>query len=121
MIDIELDKKWSKLVKLKAGLKCEYCGCINNLQSHHIFSRKNKSTRWDVSNGICLCFEHHIASSVFSAHKTPLKFAKWFKTYKGDDFFLNLKLKSNKIKKLYKNDKKVILTNLKNEIKKVQV
>ena len=64
-VEGKLDKAWSLLVKLRAGMKCEIQGCTHKptLNSHHIFSRKNASTRWDVENGICLCVGHHTMSS----------------------------------------------------------
>ena len=38
-IDKKLDTTWSKLVKLKAGMQCEYCKAQNKqLHSHHIYS-----------------------------------------------------------------------------------
>lgn len=92
-IDGKLDEAWSYLVKLRALNKCEYCGKQSNLNSHHIFSRSKKSTRWDVLNGICLCVAHHTFSSSFSAHKTPLEFIDWLTKYKGQDY-INSKKKS---------------------------
>jgi hypothetical protein len=47
------------------------------LNAHHIFSRHNKSTRWDIDNGICLCAGCHVFSDQFSAHKTPSEFTYW--------------------------------------------
>ena len=40
--------------KLQAGHKCEIPNCKHKptLNSHHIFSRKNMATRWDVENGV---------------------------------------------------------------------
>ena len=65
-IDGKLDIAWSKLVKLRAGMKCEYCSKTSYLNSHHIYSRSKKSTRWNPDNGICLCVGHHTFSSTFS-------------------------------------------------------
>lgn len=58
----KLDKIWSEKVKERAGYKCEYC-----LESHgwlnscHIIGRANRTLRWDLENGICLCYTHHKA------------------------------------------------------------
>ena len=58
--DAKLDKLWSLLVKHRAGWRCEYCGSREKvLNSHHIYSRSNRSTRWDLENGVCLCGKHH--------------------------------------------------------------
>jgi hypothetical protein len=42
------DDLWSKCVRIKGV--CEVCGKKEYLNAHHIFSRHNKSTRWDVDN-----------------------------------------------------------------------
>lgn len=115
-IDGKLDEAWSKLVKLRAGNKCEYCKKTNNLNSHHIFSRSKKSTRWDVLNGISLCVAHHTFSSSFSAHKTPLEFIDWLTKYKGQDFIDRLRIKANSICKLHAFEKEILLSELNKEI-----
>ena len=56
----KLDKLWSEKVKERAGNKCEYCLEENVwLNSCHIIGRANRATRWDLENGISLCFYHH--------------------------------------------------------------
>lgn len=119
-IDRKLDEAWSKLVKLRAGNKCEYCNKSNNLNSHHIFSRSKKSTRWDVFNGISLCVAHHTFSSSFSAHKTPLEFIDWLTKYKGQDFIDRLRIKANSICKLHAFEKEILLSELNKEIKEFE-
>ena len=52
----KLDKIWGSLVR-KTG-RCEICNRKAN-QPHHIFTRNKRNTRWDVRNGIELCFYHH--------------------------------------------------------------
>lgn len=117
-IDKKLDDAWRRLVKLRAGNRCEYCQREKPLNSHHIYSRSNKSTRWDPMNGICLCVAHHTFSSQFSAHKTPLEFVEWLKTYKGEKEIQRLRVKSNGIGKFTHFEKEILLKELKNEIKK---
>ena len=119
-VDGKLDIAWSKLVKLIAGNKCEYCGKTSYLNSHHIYSRSKRSVRWDVKNGICLCVGHHTFSSTFSAHKTPLEFVKWLEDYKGTDYIDNLTLKANSISKLHKFEKEELLKHLNNQIIKYE-
>lgn len=116
-IDKQLDDAWSKLVKLRGGMKCEYCGKTSHLNSHHIYSRSKKSTRWSVENGICLCVGHHTFSSTFSAHKTPLEFTDWLEKYKGSDFIMKLRIKANAISKLHSFEKEYILKEMLEEIK----
>jgi len=93
------DDEWAHEVKVRANFRCEYCGSEKNLNSHHLFSRSNRSVRWDVDNGICLCAGHHTFSSVFSAHKTPFEFTEWFKEYRGLENYLKLRIKAKGIAK----------------------
>ena len=117
-IDGKLDAAWAKLVKLRAGNKCEYCGTTSKqLHAHHIFSRQNKSTRWDVSNGIALCASHHVLSSSFSAHKTPMEFTEWLIQQKGEKFVTTLRIKSKSVSKLHVFEKELLLKELEKKIK----
>lgn len=121
-VDKLLDKAWSKLVKLRAGMKCEIDGCKHKptLNSHHIFSRKNASTRWDVDNGICLCVGHHTMSSKFSAHGNSIAFTYWLEEYKGSDFIDELSDKAHSVKKWFKFEKEELLEELNKQIKELQ-
>jgi hypothetical protein len=119
-IDKKLDDAWSLLVKLKAGMKCEYCGKTSHLNSHHIYSRSKRSTRWSAENGISLCVGHHVFSSSFSAHKTPLEFIHWLEDYKGKEHIEKLRFKANGISKLSLFEKEYILKELLDEIDKLQ-
>ncbi len=120
-IDGKLDDAWSLLVKLRAGMKCEYCGKATRLNSHHIYSRSKRSTRWDVNNGICLCVGHHTFSSGFSAHKTPLEFTDWLEKYKGTNFIDKLRIKANYTSKIHQFEKELLLDELKKEIKELEI
>ena len=115
-VDGKLDEAWSLLVKLKAGMMCEYCGKTTYLNSHHIYSRSKRSTRWDVSNGICLCVGHHTFNSKFSAHKTPLEFMDWLLNKKGQAYIDRLRIKANQTSKLHEFEKKILLDELNKEI-----
>jgi len=120
-IDGKLDVAWAKLVKLRAGNECEYCGTTSKkLDSHHIFSRQNKATRWDVNNGIALCASHHVFSSSFSAHKTPMEFTEWLISQKGQDFVTRLRIKSKSISKLHAFEKEILLKELEKEIVRLE-
>lgn len=88
------DKKWSYLVKLARWNKCAYCGKKTYLNSHHLFTRTNYATRFDLDNGICLCSWHHTLNQNFSAHGTPLEFADRIKELKWEERYDNLKRKS---------------------------
>lgn len=72
------DILWSECVKIRDWYKCVYCGKKEYLNSHHLFTRARKATRWDIVNWLTLCSGHHTLSSNFSAHQTPLEFFEWF-------------------------------------------
>ena len=118
-IDGKLDDAWSLLVKLEAGMRCEVCGTDKNLNSHHIYSRSNRSVRWDESNGVCLCVAHHTFSSSFSAQKTPTEFTFWLVENYGQVYMDELRLKANSTKKWMKFEKEEELERLRKKIEKL--
>ena len=120
-VDGELDDAWSLLVKLRAGMKCEIPNCgKTRLNSHHIYSRSKKSTRWDPLNGISLCVLHHTLSSKFSAHKTSVEFTQWLYEYLGPEKMQLLRIRANQTSKLHPFEKELLLEELKKEIKQLK-
>lgn len=109
-VNNKLDKTWSILIR-SAGA-CEYCCSVNHLQAHHIFGRRNQSTRWDLNNGICLCPGCHTFSNDFSAHQTPTTFTEWIIERRGEAWHDELKLKAHSSIKMNLNDKKELLAEL---------
>jgi hypothetical protein len=85
------DNKWAKDVKYLANYQCEYCGKKDRIQSHHVFTRSNKSIRHYLPNGICLCAGHH----KFFAHMKPIEFIEWLKGKRGLDWYDDLVVKRN--------------------------
>lgn len=65
------DKAMSQLVRSKGF--CEKCGNTENLQHHHIVGRANKTLRYDILNGMSLCWQCHF----FQAHGGALAFVDW--------------------------------------------
>jgi predicted restriction endonuclease len=66
----KLDALWAKLVKERAGYKCEYCQEEGRklvgptgawLEAAHIVGRTYRTTRWRLDNGMCLCSGCHRA------------------------------------------------------------
>lgn len=116
-IDVRLDDLWRVLIKLRAGNRCEIerCGKTQYLNSHHVYSRANRSVRWDVINGICLCVGHHIGVK-FSAHKTPNDFSEWSKKHRGQKWFDLLQIKAHQESKLHPFEKKILAEELQKEI-----
>lgn len=106
-----LDTAWSKAVKIRGGNKCAYCGAIQTLNSHHIYSRSNRATRWVLENGICLCVNHHIGFS-WSAHKTPIDFIMWLIQEKGNQFINMLRARSKQTVHYTAFEKKIMLKEL---------
>lgn len=89
------DKKWREKVYVKYGKFCSYCNSTCNLNCHHIFSRRIKSIRHYVPNGIILCAKHHIFSIEFSAHQTPTSFTLWVIKKRGKKWYNDLERKKN--------------------------
>lgn len=119
-IDGQLDDAWAKLVKIRAGNQCEYCGKTSYLNSHHIFTRSKRSVRWDAMNGICLCASHHVLSSTFSAHGTPTEFTYWLERKKGKPWIELLTIKANQISKLHQFEKEILLGELLRQINELE-
>lgn len=48
------------IVGARAGWKCEICGHVGaDCNPHHIYSRDNKSVRYDPENGLWVCEKDH--------------------------------------------------------------
>jgi hypothetical protein len=110
--DKKLLKIWAEKVKERADHRCEYPDCRVNytqVHAHHVFHRSISNTRYDVSNGLCLCPTHHTLGQD-SAHKDPtfivriiacgVRTSEWFdkliekknKIVKNNDSFKEQKL-----------------------------
>jgi hypothetical protein len=111
-----LDTAWSKAVKIKAGHKCEVCGKRDGvLNSHHYVGRVNRTLRWSLKNGICLCYTHHVGGKE-SAHQDGDFIREWFKTNRPEDYEHTQYMK-NTISKRTNADKRELLKELKAYIK----
>ena len=69
-------KLWGQVILARDKRKCQKCGEWGN-QPHHIFTRARAATKYELSNGITLCFRHHTGCSQTSAHLSPRDFEKW--------------------------------------------
>ena len=94
----KLDEVRSKLVKVRAWFKCEHCWKTTYLNSHHIFTRNNYSTRFDLDNWICLCSWCHTMSKRFSAHRTPTEFTERVKEFRWQKRYDELRFKAKQIR-----------------------
>lgn len=99
-LEKKADDLWSKAVKVNYSSCCQHCCTTENLNSHHLFTRSRRATRWEIENGICLCASHHTFSQEFSAHKTPAKFKEWFVGVKWEKHYNDLEKKSRSIFKV---------------------
>lgn len=86
----KLDRLWTELIHTQRKGACEYCGKREGLNAHHIFSRSNRSTRWDDQNAVLLCTLHHVFGN-FSAHKSPVEFVEWLKERRSDAWYKELR------------------------------
>lgn len=84
----QLDELWKNKVKERDNHMCQVCQkkvTGHNCQAHHIIPRGIKTCRWDVDNGITLCYQHHKVG-VKSAHLNAVWFTFWLKTNKYSQF-----------------------------------
>ena len=77
----QLDRMWSKAVKLRAGNKSEYSQKESGLNSHHIEGKGTHRLRWELDNGICLTGGEH----KYIAHRQDraADFRKWAMKKRG--------------------------------------
>ena len=117
----QLDKLWAEIVKQRANDVCEkhFCNKTTYLNAHHIFGRSNLSVRWDLDNGVALCSGHHTLNT-WSAHKSPIWFIEWVKRQRGVEWYENLKVKANQIKKWTIPELEELVEEFKKEINKCQ-
>jgi hypothetical protein len=109
-----LDNLWKELVYKRAGNECEYCGQQGRLNAHHVFSRSNRSVRWDMDNGICLCATHHVLGTM-SFHKAPAEMLEWIREKRGEEWYDRLLKKARSVMK-----GREAKEHFKNELKKLK-
>jgi hypothetical protein len=88
----KLDKLCSEIVRSKGY--CEKCKLTETLQCCHIFSRKNRSVRWDLINLLSLCAKCH-----FWSHQNPVLFTEWVREHLGEYEYSVLKRRAGESKK----------------------
>lgn len=86
----KLDQAVSLVVRSRGY--CVKCGNkrYELLQCCHIFSRKNRSVRFDLKNVICLCAKDH-----FWAHQNPILFTEFVREWLGEFEYTQLKIRAN--------------------------
>ena len=93
-----LDNLWAKAVKVVGRERCLVCGKTTHLNAHHFYSRSNRSIRWYLPNGCCLCSGHHVLCND-SAHKSPADFVDFMVNERGEEWLDDLRNRKNEIKK----------------------
>ena len=90
-IDRENLSLWRNKILLRDNNECQICKSElknkenSKFHAHHIIPKEIKLTRYDVNNGITLCFYHHKVGRK-SAHNNAIWFSEWFKKYKPLQF-----------------------------------
>ena len=96
----ELDNIWKNKIKDRDGHKCQICGKRlepRNCHAHHIIPRQIRGMRWDVNNGITLCYAHH-KIGIYSPHQNAIWFYGWLNANRPN----TLKYCINKLKEVSK-------------------
>ena len=76
---VKKHKAWRSLV-LERDKCCQICGRTDGrLNAHHLLPKQYKELRYDIDNGMILCWQHHKAGK-FSPHQNPIWFYKWLET-----------------------------------------
>ena len=89
------DALWSQYIRLRDRDTCQRCGVRPANQPHHIFSRRNLSTRHDPENGILLCFTCHRPI----AHEDPETFREFLIKRMGEEAYQHLRLRAYAVTK----------------------
>jgi len=76
---------WAELVKTRDNHQCVFCKDTNCIQAHHIITRLNLPTRFDVNCGVTLCATHH-DFGIESAHVSPWFFYDWLEKNRPEQY-----------------------------------
>ena len=87
------DRRFSKLIRLRDCV-CQMCLKGGRLECSHIYSRRNKSLRWDTRNAKALCFRCHQ-----KWHSNPAESHDWLVQQIGIDGYGELRLLANTVTK----------------------
>jgi len=84
------DELWKQAILKRAGGKCERCGSTKIVQAHHIIPRTKWRLRYDLENGVALCYRHHIAGPD-AAHKDAIGFTEWISSRRDIEYLKTVK------------------------------
>lgn len=83
------DKLWAQIIKARAEGRCELCHGEGR-DSHHVEGRSPQILRWDLDNGIFLCFHCHRLGVHSPASSVQAAFREKIINLKGVSCMLNL-------------------------------
>ena len=97
-IEREKLQEWKRKIFERDNGQCQICvsqGKFKKLgkhyQTHHLLPRQLKEHKFDLMNGILLCYNHH-KLGIYSAHNNGLWFTEWLKKYKLKQYNYCLKI-----------------------------
>lgn len=74
------DRWFSQAIRWRDNWTCRFCGRVATdvsfIDCAHIVGRRDKACRWEASNAVTLCRDHH---RYFGEH--PAEFEDWVKTW----------------------------------------
>ena len=108
-----LDKAVSEYIRNRDEY-CVVCGSTYRLQNGHLFTRKNYSTRWDVSDdGNChaLCEKCNLRDSYDTYH-----YRRWYREKFGTEKFDELHRKFSTMRKFKNYELKELLDEIKSHL-----
>lgn len=85
------DKEWAAGVKDRDGWECVICGSKVKPSAHHLIPREEKTTKYEINNGLTLCPNHHLFSRKISAHNNPLALARWLMLHRPNTWIWIIK------------------------------
>ena len=85
-VEREAHKEWRKKVFERDNYTCQVCKSKpNKPHPHHIIPVQFIEFKYDIMNGITLCYQHHKVNK-YSPHQHALWFYEWLKNEKPEQF-----------------------------------
>ena len=77
-IEREKLKQWRKMVLERDNHMCQICKKQSggNMHCHHIIPKQFAEFKYNVDNGIVLCYNHH-KIGMYSPHQNAIWFCNW--------------------------------------------
>ena len=113
-----LDKLFSRYVRLMSGGYCKRCGKLfgyNRLNNAHFFGRIRHTVRWDIRNTAPLCAECHYWIDV-----NPLAKTSFFVSILSKEDVADLQRLSNMTTKDYPIDKEALKEDFTEKIRRLE-